>query len=82
MDFPVGGPRWEKEGPTGPINAGEFRETVLTETESPPLANTALGHMHLVSSSRVQLEGDSPTLFHLWSLSKQGPQIRSIVLYH
>lgn len=60
MDFPVGGQGGRKSGPLDPQMQGEFRETVLTETETPPLANTAFGHMHLFSSSMVQLEGYPP----------------------
>jgi hypothetical protein len=49
-----------KSGPLDPQIQGEFRENVLKETETPPLANTALAHMHLLFS-RVQLGGDSPS---------------------
>lgn len=58
--LPCRGSKVGEEWPNGPAGAGEFRELVLIETETPPLADAALGHLHLLSPPRVQLEG-SPT---------------------
>lgn len=55
------------KGPNGPVQVGEFRELVLIETETPPLADAALvGNLHLLFPPRVQLEEDSPFQYYNW----------------
>lgn len=52
----------------------------MIETETPPLADTALvGNLHLLSPPRVQLEG-GPPLPHLCPQLKEGSEIFSTLL--
>lgn len=68
------------KGPNGLAEVGEFRELVLIETETPPLADAAFaGNPHLFSPPRVQLE-EGPLLPHLCPQRKKGLEILDTIL--